>query len=387
MERESASLDVTLLGLPPSIREKLRKAGFRSSFDLFGIQPVDLASGTSLNTLLSCDLAIVVVRNSPGTHMYALMIFPDTEAQLTHEEAVAVLNAALSGQNGGVLAGFQSAHDIYEKEKRNPRIITLSPDLDRVLGGGIPSGQITEFCGAPGVGKTQIGMQLCVNVQLPKVFGGNEGETIYIDTEGSFSAERCMQMAHAFVKHLKRVAEVRNDDVKKLAAEQINAEKILDSIHYFRVRDSVEQLCVVEILKSFIQAHPNVKLVVMDSVAFHFRQDFEDLASRTRRLGQMSQTLMSVANEFHIAIVMMNHVTTRVSDDGPTRLVPALGDSWAHAATNRLICYWKGDSRFAFLFKSPSLPAKTGEYRVSKDGIRGSLQAGQSKRKSLTSNT
>ena len=29
-----------------------------------------------------------------------------------------------------------------------------------MLGGGVPVGKITEFCGAPGVGKTQIGYVL-----------------------------------------------------------------------------------------------------------------------------------------------------------------------------------------------------------------------------------
>jgi RAD51-like protein 2 len=66
----------------------------------------------------------------------------------------------------------------------------------------------------------------------------------------------------------------------------------------------------------------------------------------------------------------MNHVTTKLLPDGKSRLVPALGDSWAHAATNRLLCYWKDSKRFAFLFKSPYLPSGAAEYRVSKDGIR-----------------
>lgn len=38
-----------------------------------------------------------------------------------------------------------------------------------MLGGGVPTGAVTEFCGAPGLGKTQIGIQLAVNVQIPRV--------------------------------------------------------------------------------------------------------------------------------------------------------------------------------------------------------------------------
>ena len=43
----------------------------------------------------------------------------------------------------------------------------------------------TEFCGVPGVGKTQLGIQLCVDVQLPECYSGAAGEAVYIDTEGS----------------------------------------------------------------------------------------------------------------------------------------------------------------------------------------------------------
>ena len=38
-----------------------------------------------------------------------------------------------------------------------------------------------------------------------------------------------------------------------------------------------------------------VRLVVLDSVAFHFRADFEDMAARTRVLAQLAQALMRLA--------------------------------------------------------------------------------------------
>ena len=35
-------------------------------------------------------------------------------------------------------------------------IVTFSERLDGMLGGGVPLTKITEFCGTPGIGKTQI---------------------------------------------------------------------------------------------------------------------------------------------------------------------------------------------------------------------------------------
>lgn len=45
-----------------------------------------------------------------------------------------------------------------------------------------------------------------------------------------------------------------------------------------------------------------VRLVVFDSVTFNFRQDFEDMAGRTRLLANMAQKLMAVAENYDVAV-------------------------------------------------------------------------------------
>lgn len=53
------------------------------------------------------------------------------------------------------------------------------------------------------------------------------------------------------------------------------------------------------------QNSPNlcqVKLIVIDSIAFHFRQDFQDMAQRTRVLAEMAQKLMQLAEDKDLAV-------------------------------------------------------------------------------------
>jgi len=59
--------------------------------------------------------------------------------------------------------------------------------LDFFLGGGIKCGEITEFSGPPGLGKTQICFQLALSAALQ-----NEASNgvLYIDSEGAFSPKR-----------------------------------------------------------------------------------------------------------------------------------------------------------------------------------------------------
>lgn len=47
------------------------------------------------------------------------------------------------------------------------------------------------------------------------------------------------------------------------------------------------------------------------------------------------------------------------------------GDSWAHAATSRVILFWSGDQRYAHLHKCPSMPSATVPFYVTSEGIRG----------------
>lgn len=78
--------------------------------------------------------------------------------------------------------------------------------------GGLPLGKISEICGAAGVGKTQICMQYCVNVQIPEIFGGLAGKAIYIDTEGSFMSNRVVEIANSTIKLLTEKFNLENSN-------------------------------------------------------------------------------------------------------------------------------------------------------------------------------
>ncbi|KAJ0409703.1 hypothetical protein ATCC90586_007492 [Pythium insidiosum] len=70
-----------------------------------------------------------------------------------------------------------------------------------------------------------------------------------------------------------------------------------------------------------------VRLIVIDSVAFHFRHGFEDYAQRARALDTTALLLQRLAAQHDIAIVIVNQVTSRTTFFSRTGLtdVPALG--------------------------------------------------------------
>ncbi|RRT66105.1 hypothetical protein B296_00025259, partial [Ensete ventricosum] len=125
-----------------------------------------------------------------------------------------------------------------------------------------------------------------------------------------------------------------------------------------------------------------VKIIVVDSITFHFRQDFDDLALRTRVLSGMSLKLMSFAKKYSLAVSCFaessNNKVCRgfISPNSCPRpsfmdfCLYYAGDTWSHACTNRIILYWHGNDRHAYIDKSPSLRSATTPFLITGKGIR-----------------
>ncbi|XP_076875588.1 DNA repair protein RAD51 homolog 3 isoform X2 [Brachyhypopomus gauderio] len=294
--------------LAPSVKVKLINAGFHTSADLVDLPPLQLYK----------------------------------EAGISQEEATEVLqtfgqDSALR-QQGAAPEGL-TALELLHYEQTQGCIVTFCSELDAVLGGGVSVGKTTEICGTPGIGKTQLCIQLAVDVQIPVCFGGLGGKAVYIDTEGGFLAQRAADMSKAAVEHCTLLAE---DAEQQAALEDFTLEKILSNIMFIRCHDYVELLAEMYLLPDLLQKDSEVKLVVIDSIAFPFRHDFEDFSQRTRLLNSLALQLNQLANEQQTAVVVTNQMTTKISN-GQSKIVPALGESWAHAATEKLILHWEAD--------------------------------------------
>ena len=206
--------------------------------------------------------------------------------------------------------------------------------MDTLFGGGVPTGQLTEFCGVPGIGKTQLGIQLALDVQIPSMFRGRGGKAIYLDTEGSFVPKRAAGMAESLCRHIRGIARLRTktedesiQEERKQIAASFTEESLLSGINVFRAHDLTEQLAIINHFPAFLEAHTDVKLIVIDSIAFHFRQDVLNLANRGRVLSRVAQLLNELAYTHNLAVVVMNHVTTRIDPISKlSHIVPALGN-------------------------------------------------------------
>uniref|UniRef100_A0A8C6DUB6 DNA repair protein RAD51 homolog 3 n=1 Tax=Moschus moschiferus TaxID=68415 RepID=A0A8C6DUB6_MOSMO len=340
--------DLVSLPLAPAVRVKLASAGFQTAEELLEVKPSELSKEVGISKEEALETLQIIRREC-----------------LTNKTSYSV--TAESGRKCTAL-------ELLEQEHTQNFIITFCSALDNILGGGIPLTKTTEICGAPGVGKTQLCMQLAVDVQIPECFGGVEGEAVFIDTEGSFMVDRVVDLGTACIQHLQLIAGTHIGEEHPKALQDFTLENILSHIYYFRCRDYTELLAQVYLLSDFVSEHSKVRLVIVDGIAFPFRHDLDDLSLRTRLLNGLAQQMISLANNHRLAVILTNQMTTKF-DRNQALLIPALGESWGHAATIRLIFHWDQKQRLATLYKSPSQKESTVPFQITPQGFRDAVVA------------
>jgi DNA repair protein RadA len=250
--------------------------------------------------------------------------------------------------------GFSSAFDYAEKRKEILYITTGSKNLDNLLGGkGIETKSITEAYGAFGSGKTQLGLALSVNVQLPLEQGGANGKAVYIDTEGTFRPERVRQFAERY---------------------GVNSDKVLKNILVARAFNSDHQILLLDKITELIKDGEPIKIIIVDSLTAHFRAEFAGrgmLADRQQRLNRYLHNLLKLGEQHNLAIYVTNQVMADPAQmfGDPTKAVG--GNIVAHASTYRIyLRRGKKDTRVAKLIDSPNLPDNETVFMVETQGLK-----------------
>jgi len=265
----------------------------------------------------------------------------------------AVARKAIQAARKMLDLGFIDGVEYSKKRESVEYITTGSKSFDTLLGGrGVQSRAITEAFGAFGSGKTQLGLTLAVNVQLPAEKGGAGGKCVFIDTEGTFRPVRIKQIAEG------------------LGAD---AEKVLKNIFVARAFNSDHQILLLEKISEMIKGGEPIKLMIIDSLTAHFRAEFSgrgQLADRQQKLNKYIHNLMKLAEQHNLAVYVTNQVMANPAQmfGDPTTAIG--GHIVGHASTYRVyLRRGKQDSRVAKLIDSPDLPDNETIFYLSEKGI------------------
>ncbi len=285
--------------------------------------------------------------------LMSLAVMTPTELGEVAGVSSSVARKAIQAARKMLELGFVEGTE-YEKKREDIHYVTTgSKNFDELLGGrGVESRSITEAFGAYGSGKTQVGLTIAVNVQLPLEKGGANGKCVFIDTEGTFRPSRIKQIAQS------------------LGADP---EKVLKNIFVARAFNSDHQVLLMEKVGEMIKAGEPIKLIVIDSLTAHFRAEYAgrgQLADRQQKLNRYIHNLMKLAETYNLAVYVTNQVMANPAQmfGDPTTAIG--GHIVGHASTYRLyLRRGKKDSRVAKLIDSPNLPDNETIFFVTNAGI------------------
>jgi len=150
--------------------------------------------------------------------------------------------------------------------------------LDEFLSGGIPPSLITDIFGANGTGKTQLLLQISLNV-IKK-----GGTVLYLDTTGGFRPERILDMQ-------------KNQNLKI---------DVLDKIIVSRITNTSEQINFIKNVKP-----ENFSLIVIDNITDLFSYEYkteESIFKKNSLFMKHMHDLSLIAINENIPIVITNMI-------------------------------------------------------------------------------
>ncbi|GCC31509.1 DNA repair protein RAD51 homolog 4 [Chiloscyllium punctatum] len=211
--------------------------------------------------------------------------------------------------------------DLYEELLASTAILsTGNRSLDAFLDSGLYTGEVTEFVGAPGSGKTQVCLSLAVNIVCEL-----KQRVLYIDSTGGLSASRLLHLIQEQVNNL----EGQSEALQRIEVVRVfEVYRLLDVLQDFRTGFTHQ----------VTGARCSVKAVVIDSVSALLSSILggHQLEGMSLMM-QLARELKTIARELNVAVIVTNSVVQDSGGGGGGGVKPALGRSWSYVPNVRVL--------------------------------------------------
>ena len=284
---------------------------------------------------------------------------------------------------------IMSATEASKEREKIRRLSTNCKAFDRMLGGGIECGSITEIYGENGSGKTQLGHTLCVQAQLPVdqgglfVHGEKKPVIFYINTENTFRPERidAILAGRGLIPKIPQklltkaeegiITEPERAELEAARKEQAKeAKKWKDYILVQRVSDAYNQAIVITNLLSMMH-ELNIKLIIVDSGTELFRSQYLGLGNSKAKFDLLNEcvtNLKVIAENYNVPILFVNQIYHSPDQFNPGD-IPYGGNIVGHKMPTRIQVWKSGRKHKARLVKSPYLENTDCEYQITDAGV------------------
>lgn len=207
------------------------------------------------------------------------------------EELVDKKTAAKAGKKQVESKAKPQTLDAIELRKEH-RMTSGMPELDRVLGGGIVPGSMVLVGGDPGIGKSTLLLQVCKNLADQHV------SVLYISGEESLQQIKIRaQRIGSFTGDLKLLCETNLEEIRQI----IDVEK--------------------------------PRIVVIDSIQTMYNEDVSSAPGSVSQVRESTATLLQIAKGSGVTVFIVGHVTKEGVVAGP-RVLEHMVDT---------VLYFEGD--------------------------------------------
>jgi predicted ATP-dependent serine protease len=208
---------------------------------------------------------------------------------------------SISKQANELLAALEYIISYKPKQYFLP---TMIRHMDEFLAGGLRTAGLYEIAGPPCIGKTLLAMQICISAAQRGL------DSLFIDTEGSFSRDRLIEIAEG---------------------KGISADEVLEKIHYVRVVSFIQLEDLIGRLEEYVSNQlPNCIAIVIDSLQIPLKEPDSNIF-RSKLLPRFGLSLQQLAKSLNLVILATNKLTQIEKD-----LIPQFGDSWSSVLSLRI---------------------------------------------------
>jgi RecA/RadA recombinase len=194
-------------------------------------------------------------------------------------------------------------------------------------------------------GKTNFALSCAMYAALSKEYGGNGSNVVYISTDHAFPINRFMTLLECY-----------QDKYPSFQPFEL-LERVM--VQELSVRDLADfERILLHVIPALLDLVPDIKLIVIDSIAYNFRSEQNSAVDRASKLVEIGRVLKNCAAKYQLAVLLINQVTDTFDHDlfcttslshGPNHWIrisldnfelckrPALGLSWSNCVNTRCI--------------------------------------------------
>ncbi|WWD03113.1 hypothetical protein V865_001160 [Kwoniella europaea PYCC6329] len=335
----SQSRPISILNIPRALKSALIDAGYKSLGDVQQLSANDISAEIGIPKHQAEDLRQQIESFQGSSQQPSHHIPPQSQIQAS--TAADLLSSAYlphfstsSTSIDHLIAHFQDAarRRLPSKPSRKGK--------EKEDSAAITPGMAIEISGPPGIGKTAVALGIVLNARMTGIDdleddeGDSAGEVLIIDTEGGITAERVRTTAEAITRTCSTLPR-----------------DIIHGIHFVRIPTQTQMIAFLHTLDEWLETHPKVNLIVIDTLSFHFRQPGLDMSTRRRMMELVKQKIGQATTLHHCAVIVCNQMATKLmtAENKPANfdtgdraiLMPQLGDAWTTGKTLRL-CLFRG---------------------------------------------